>query len=62
MFAWKHAETRENFEPITRVMSFWNFWNMTSSCLILNITKNILKIQKQLPFGQKMANYRQLFL
>jgi hypothetical protein len=24
--------------------------------------KNILKIQKQLPFGQKMANYRQLFL
>jgi hypothetical protein len=24
--------------------------------------KNILKIQKQLPFGQKMANYWQLFL
>jgi hypothetical protein len=24
--------------------------------------ENILKIQKQLPFSQKMANYRQLFL
>jgi hypothetical protein len=42
-------------EDIENCYSVWKFQDFGEN-------KNILKIQKQLPFGQKMANYWQLFL
>jgi hypothetical protein len=42
-------------EAIENLYSVWKFKDFSEK-------KNILKIQKELPFVQKMTNYRQLFL